>query len=134
MSNLKLPNLSWKSLDTILPPLTGNLQWGRAKKIGYETWAWRDGDEIVIRHHSTDIARIGIWSVDITPHGYASSTTTARLHKIMVDNGLWPSGWTFAIRQFSLALITRDDMKKGTPVPYNGVSFEMVAGVWTLKP
>ena len=135
MSNLKLPSLAYNKLDKFLPPLKEGQKWGNLKKLGYQTWAYRDGaDTIVIRHHDTEIATLTLWTVAIHPRGYNSSTTTARLHRVMVDNGLWGRFTTLnafgvAIRQGQTSIITPDD-NKGEPIPYAGAEFAMVAGQW----
>lgn len=114
MSNLALPNLSFASLDR---KLTSHQPTTR-KKLGFETYGIRhalsDGSSYVkITHHGSTIAHLSEGSVSITDAGWASSTTIARLHKVMVDNGLWPLHYDIAIRQRATMIITPDTMRKG---------------------
>lgn len=93
MSNLKLPDMSFKNLYKILPH---NDEW---TKIAYATYARvRSADidvevSIQVKHHDTIIATIwgntdhfAVRSIELNNGGYISSTTTNRLNEIAYDN------------------------------------------------
>lgn len=111
MSNLKLPNLSYASLYALLSG--GN----NSQAIGYATRArlhgYSDGALVSITHHGSVIADLLPNSINITDAGYASSTTIARLHKVLADNGVWPAHYGIAIRQGVSTIITTDTLRKG---------------------
>ena len=89
MSNLKLPTLTYAALDARVPELDSYSAVGRNVTIGYKTSAYRFGTSICIQHHGTTIAALGATgAVHVTNDGYGSSTTRARLHSILVDNGI----------------------------------------------
>ena len=135
MSNLKLPTLSYAALDAALPARSTEAASGagRSHTIGFKTRAYRFNDEICIQHHETTIATLSTDTVSVTPHGYVSSTTTARLHKVMVDNELWPNAYTVGIRNRELMVLTPNTMRLGLiPVPWYGVTFVNGTHGWVL--
>ena len=106
MSNLKLPTLTYAALDVKVAELVPGATMGRGVPIGYMTHAYRYRDEICIQHHGTTIATLGAdGAVHVTNGGYGSSTTRARLHSILVDNGI-PYGVTQ--RNYVQVLVSRD--------------------------
>jgi len=104
MTNLKLPSLTWHSLER----LTG----GRARAtIGYKTTATANADGMfgtfAIRHHGSIIAYVGIDRVQLRHAGWDSITTAHRLNRVCVDNGL---SVRVGIRQGILSLIRDDEV------------------------
>lgn len=93
MSNLKMPDMSFKNLYEILPH---NGEW---TKIAYATYARVLDDDIdrviriQVRHHATTIATIWgskdtgiVRSIELNNGGYVTATTTERLSAITYDN------------------------------------------------
>ena len=84
MTNLKLPPLTYDSLNALLA--------GRPyRKIGYATTVERDyryKDIISIVHHGAVIADVSQGEVYLRQAGYHSQTTAHRLNRVCVDNGL----------------------------------------------
>jgi len=99
MTNLKLPSLTWHSLER----LTG----GRpSATIGYKTTVTANADGMfgtfAIRHHGNIIAYVGLDRVQLRHAGWNSRTTAHRLDRICLDNGLTVR---VGIRQGILSLI-----------------------------
>jgi hypothetical protein len=120
MSNLNLPNLSYKSLSDMA------IQPGETRKLAYETTVETMGDVFVIRHHGNAIAEVGLWSLDITDCGWGSSTTRTRLNKVVRDN----------VTDIPVHLNQKNYQQVLTwfksTFPFRWASFRMDAGVWTL--
>ncbi len=134
MRNLSLPSLSYYRLESSLLP-------DKRKQIGYATHAvlrcLSDGEAFVeIEHHGSLIATVSGAFVSITDAGYASSTTIDRLHKVMVDNGLWPDSYTIDIRQGSTVILTPSTMRKGlaslSAFENNTADFQLTETGWQL--
>lgn len=99
MSNLKLPSLTWHSLEL---SLAGRL----SKKIAYETTVKANADGMfgtfALYHHGNLIAYVGLTRVQLVHAGWNSRTTAHRLNRVCVDNGL---SVRVAIRKGVLVLI-----------------------------
>jgi hypothetical protein len=85
MTNLKLPTLTWHTLDRIAG--------GRSTAtIGYKTTVTANADGMfgtfAIRHHGNVIAYVGLTRVQLVHAGWDSITTAHRLNRVCVDNGL----------------------------------------------
>lgn len=93
MSNLKMPDMSFKNLYEILPH---NGEW---TKIAYATYARVCGTDIdvevsiQVKHHDTIIATIwgnsdhyAVNLIELNNGGYVTATTTERLSAITYDN------------------------------------------------
>lgn len=78
MSNLKLPNLSYKELS--------KLPEGKQRKIAYATHALNQNGRVIVYHHHHPIGVIEKNKVLISKCGYNSNTTTHRLDRILLDN------------------------------------------------
>ena len=99
MSNLKLPSLTWHSLDRIVG--------GRpTKTIAYATTVTANANGMfgtfAIRHHGNVIAYVGLTRIQLVHAGWDSVTTAHRLNRVCVDNGL---SVRVGIRQGTLSLI-----------------------------
>jgi hypothetical protein len=85
MSNLKLPNMSYSNLRELLK------ESGKSRiKLAYATEVMQEPLGLAILHHGNIIARVyppkGTLTVDTC--GWDSVTTSARLSKVLSDNGL----------------------------------------------
>jgi hypothetical protein len=98
--------------------------------LAYETRAGQDRTnpqyDYVITHHSSFIAFIGPWNVEVSNAGWGSSTTRTRLNMILRDNNIPAS---VKQRDFVQVLVFA-----GKSYPnFRWAEFRMVAGVWTLN-
>ena len=132
MSNLTLPDMGYVNLAKLM---------GRAtvKRLGYETYAYREVvgsrvGEITIRHHGSAIASLTPDTLTLTHAGYNTSTTTARLHKILIDQ-TGQNSYGIAIRQ-GLTSLVGEDRKPIVALSELGgfVSFDKLPeGHWSLS-
>lgn len=99
MSNLKLPDMSYSNLMK-LTAATGD-KW---RKVAYETYVKRQDNDVLVKHHSSVIARVSESHTILDNNGYVSSTTTGRMHAIATAN----TDYKVAIRNRSQALLDWD--------------------------
>lgn len=81
MSNLNFPVCTWDNLDRML----GNR---KSKRIAYATTAVRNVNSIDILHHGNLIATVSRSIVMVTKAGWNSRTTSDRIGRILLDNGI----------------------------------------------
>ena len=78
MYRKQIGTLSWWKADSML----GNRD---EKRIGYETWLIRRGEDIAVRHFRTDILTFHQNDTcTIDPNGYHTVTTMARINDMVV--------------------------------------------------
>lgn len=89
MSNLKLPTLTFDSLDRLITTRAGKPAY-TSKTVAYATTVERcdfgDGDHFVVKHHGSPIAAISRDEVLVTCAGWTSVTTLARVQAVLRDN------------------------------------------------
>lgn len=122
MSNLKLPNMSHRSL--------WELTAGGGRRLAYKTWARRHNDAVVVTHHQSDIAHIEPYEITITSAGWDSLTTAARLHAVLRDNGV--TGFHVHGSRLARATISWRAGKRRHVVLLDGAVFEFHNGQWDL--
>lgn len=106
MSNLTLPTMTFGALAASIRP-------SGPTKIAYATTAEHGHDSdgaaaVIIRHHGNHIATLERNYIRIECAGWSSSTTAARLHRVLVDNR---TGFGAGIRQGVLHVINMDDRR-----------------------
>lgn len=108
MTNLKLPEMSFKNLSKLAP---SNGNW---KKIAYATYVRNVliGQGIVeVKHHNSVIANIFELGVDLDNHGYNSRSTAHRMNQILRDNGVHDK--SISMRKDLIVVLDREGEKAG---------------------
>lgn len=89
MSNLKLPTLTFDSLDRLIVNRGGDPAY-TSKTVAYATTVERcnigDGDYFIVKHHGSSIASVSRDDVLVTCAGWTSVTTLARVNAALRDN------------------------------------------------
>ena len=101
MSNLKLPTLTVENLRKLTK--------GKDRKIAHNTRVvWESETAVDVIYHNTAIASIQPGHVFVRTGGYSTMTTLARIHAVLMDNGI-PYG---ATRRDWQAIIINMDAKR----------------------
>ena len=89
MSNLKLPTLTFDSLDRLIVNRAGEPAY-TSKTVAYATTVERcnigDSDYFVVKHHGSSIGSVSRDEVMVTCAGWTSVTTLARVQAVLLDN------------------------------------------------
>lgn len=99
MSNLRLPSLKWSDVHAF-----------GSGTLAYATTADVTNAGAVIQHHGSTIALLapqpnGGLAIAVTNAGWDSMTTTARMDRVLQDNGV---PWRVVIRNGRTTLLTSD--------------------------
>lgn len=140
MSNLKLPTLTFDSLDRLITDRAGNPAY-KSKTVAYATTIERcdfgDGDHFVVKHHGSPIAAISQDEVLVTCAGWTSVTTLARVNAVLRDNrtgvhacrrnwcacfGVWQDGGEELVDMDTRAWY-RFDVGEANPLPDRPVDY-----------
>lgn len=111
MSNLVLPNMSFENLRE----LARGSSLDKPKKIAYQTYVVLERRQYVhVIHHRSIVATLSSSFVSVSNGGWSSRTTSARLHKILVDNN---TNFRCNIKAGEMVVTHLDNPKECYPVP-----------------